>query len=156
MPLEMPEFPSQFSSISACNDGATLGVRWHSEINAITSASPSSTGRGLLRRTLGIPVPLWPQTPSLQLYRSSPWPVAISLLPPSFPSCQPKRCNWCRKPTPPSSSPLLLLFFLLYAIDNDQRVEQGNSCSWNVKRRESINNLCRSILYLGEGNTSPS
>lgn len=66
MPLEMPEFPSQFSSINTRNDGATLGVRWHLEINAITSATPSSTGRGLLRRALGIPVPLWPQTPSLQ------------------------------------------------------------------------------------------
>lgn len=67
MPPEMPEFPSQFSSISTRNDGATLGVRWHLEINAITSATLSSTGRGLLRRTLGIPVPSWPQTPSLQL-----------------------------------------------------------------------------------------
>lgn len=67
MPLEMPEFPSQFSSINTSNDEATLGVRWHLEINAITSATPSYTGRGLLRRALGIPVPSWPQTPSRQL-----------------------------------------------------------------------------------------
>lgn len=42
-----PNSPHSSAELALFNDRATLGVIWHLEINAITSATPSPIGRGL-------------------------------------------------------------------------------------------------------------
>lgn len=155
--LHSPHCSAEFALF---NDGATLGVRWHLEINAITSATPGPTGWGPFSVALGPSIPSWHQTSSHQLYPAHSWPSVICLpLPASLPhffhlSASQPICHSSGEPTPPCTS-LLLLLLLLEAIESHWAAKPWNSLR-KVNSRESINNLWGSILLRGESREAPS